>query len=167
MHWWMPISAGDVPAGTLPGLISTGAAWALAKRPGSELPWDLTRALIYFWLFLHLRTLSNQATGAGEDRRNKPHRPIPAGLVTAENASLRFTVVAALFLWAGWLFQVELWALSWFSLVTVHNYLGSDRFWPTKNLHTIIGLLVQNAAAWQMVAPLTAGAWRWIIAGAA
>lgn len=28
--------------------------------------------------------MSNQATGAAEDRRNKPHRPIPTGLVTTE-----------------------------------------------------------------------------------
>ncbi|MEU6709593.1 UbiA family prenyltransferase [Streptomyces wuyuanensis] len=154
----------DLPAGTIPGLIVTYAAWTAHAQPASNLPWSLARALLYFWLFLSIHTLSNQATGYTEDQVNKPWRPIPSGMVSVVGAHQRFGVLAVVFLSCGWLFGVFWWALSWTALVVAHNYLGSDRHWLTKNLHTFLGSFTSTAAAWQMIAPITPYGWRWIIA---
>ncbi|MEU1377782.1 UbiA family prenyltransferase [Streptomyces triculaminicus] len=155
---------GDLSAGTIPGLVVTCAAWSVQAQPLSRLPWSLTRALVYFWLFLSIHTLSNQATGHTEDRVNKPWRPIPSGTVSVAGTHHRFSVATALFLGCGWFFGVFWWALMWTALVVAHNYLGSDRYWPTKNLHTILGALTQTAAAWQMTGPIQPNGWRWITA---
>ena len=51
---------------------------------------------------LHLPfNLSNQYTGAEEDKINKPDRPIPSGLVTVEGARFRWYIVTVLYLIVG------------------------------------------------------------------
>ncbi|MER7850612.1 UbiA family prenyltransferase [Kitasatospora sp. NPDC096077] len=154
----------DLSAGTIPGLIVTWAAWSAHAQLLGDLPWAFARALVYFWLFLSVHTLSNQATGHAEDQANKPWRPIPSGTVSPAGAHRRFCVATVLFLGSGWLFGVFWWALMWTALVIAHNYLGTDRYWLTKNLHTILGALTQTAAAWRMIGPIPPTGWHWITA---
>ncbi|TKD11822.1 UbiA family prenyltransferase [Polyangium fumosum] len=159
--------AGDVSSAVVPAFLFTLAAWKTTGADPARLPGVITRSLLYFSLYLYAFCLANQATGLEEDRRNKPHRPLVRGLVSVRGAWLRWAVVMALFTLTGaWLGVLE-YAIGWQLIILVHNVVLGARNWVVKNLCMSLGILVQLAAAWQMVTPLSPLAWRWILLPAA
>ncbi|MRG93685.1 UbiA family prenyltransferase [Polyangium spumosum] len=158
---WAFIS-GDLSTAIIPALLFTLAAWKTAGADPARLPVVLGRSLLYFVLYLYSFCLTNQATGIEEDRRNKPHRPLVTGAVSLRGAWQRWVVVMVMLTLAGaWLGVLE-YALGWQLIIVAHNVVRGARSWIVKNLANSLGLVVQLAAAWQMVTPLTPAAWRWI-----
>ncbi|MEU1729360.1 UbiA family prenyltransferase [Nonomuraea sp. NPDC005692] len=157
----------DLTAAVIPGVLASAAAWRAHALPLTELPWVLAKALVYFWLFLCVHTLSNQASGVAEDQVNKPWRPIPAGLMTARGAWVRWRVAVAAFLLAGALMGILTWTVLWLAMVGLRTYRGLMRHWYVKNPAIVVGAWALLAAGWQIAGPLTPRAWPWVAAGTA
>lgn len=156
--------AGDASSGIVPGMLFVLAAWI--GHPTTPLPIALGRGIIYFWLYLYTFCLSNQLNGLNEDKRNKASRPLVEGLITQRQAEIRWIVVMVLFATLAWAFGVLIWALLWQLIIMLHNFGTWAKHWFTKNLAMAIGVTVQLAAAWQMIAPITSQEWHWIAVAA-
>jgi 4-hydroxybenzoate polyprenyltransferase len=141
-------------------LFSAGA-WRSLHLPVADLPLILAKAFVYGWLFIAVHTLSNQATGSVADARDKPHRPIPAGLVSVRGAAYRFAVMLALFIAVGVAFGVALLTAAAAALMVWHNYLRGDRHWAGRNFYNMALTFVGLAAAWRLAGPLTHTALSW------
>ena len=155
--------AGDISSSVVPPMLFLIAACAGQPALFGPIFWSLARGLLYFWLFIYMFCLSNQIAGIAEDRINKPHRPLVRGLISYRGAWIRWAVVMLLFAFVGWWFDVLIWALLWEAAATLHNFGGWSRHWYTKNLVMSLGVYVQLAAAWQLVAPITPIIWLWIV----
>jgi 4-hydroxybenzoate polyprenyltransferase len=125
---------------------------------------SLGRCLVYFALYIYTFCLANQIAGVEEDSVNKPDRPIPRGLVSHRGALVRWTALTAVFLAVGAWFGVFVWALAWAILTVLVCFCGWDRHWFTKNVVVMtLGVLVELAATWELVTPLTPSGWRWVL----
>ncbi|WP_158502194.1 UbiA family prenyltransferase [Vitiosangium sp. GDMCC 1.1324] len=153
---------GDVSSAVVPAMLFLGAASAHARLVPVELLRALGRGALYFWLYTYAFCLSNQLVGMEEDRLNKPHRPLPSGLVSERGTRWRWRACMALFTLVGWGFGVWRWTLLWQLVIVLHNEWGGARRWWVKNLLMGVGVLSQLTAAWELVTPLTPTAWRWI-----
>lgn len=124
------------------------------------------KLVLYFGLYIYTFCLANQITGVEEDRVNKPDRAIPAGILTLEEAKLRWFLSMLLFPIIGWAlggWSLCRWALLWQVLIVAYNYGSLDKHWFSKNIVFItLGSVVQLAAAWQLTGPITHNAWVWI-----
>lgn len=154
----------DLTATVIPATTFAIAAWVHSGRPATILPVVGSQCLIYFWLYIYTFNLSNQLIGIEEDRLNKPERPLVTGLVTPREAWWRLAVTTALFLAAGAAFGVLEWTLLWIAAWVFHNHLGGARRFLGKNAAMVAGTVAQLAAAWQLVIPPNALAWKWILA---
>lgn len=119
-------------------------------------------SLVYFLLYAYVFCLSNQLVGVEEDRRNKPDRPIVAGMVTRQGARVRMYVVMLLFALIGQLLSIGLWTALWLLVVLLHNQCGWSSHWFGKHLCMAMGVLAELAAAWQIVGPLNLRALIWV-----
>lgn len=129
-----------------------------------ELAEVLFRWIVYFWLYIYTFCLSDQIAGIEEDRLNKPDRPIPRGEVSPKGALIRWGTLTLAFGIVGIWFGVWPWALMWIIATILHNFCGFHKHWFTKNnVIMFIGVLAEVAAAWQLVTPLSATAWRWLL----
>jgi 4-hydroxybenzoate polyprenyltransferase len=162
----------DLPAVVIPGLMMAAAAFRGTGGASSILGWArvLGGGLVFFGLYLYAFCLMNQISGVEEDAIDKPHRPIPSGLVTLEGAKVRRAIVMVAYPFTGYVLGG--WRLLGFALCAqvlfvAHEQGGMHRHWFTKNLCAALGLLVLLAGAWQLGAPLTTAAWRWMISAAA
>ncbi|MFC5187215.1 UbiA family prenyltransferase [Actinomadura harenae] len=153
----------DVPP-VAAGLVFAVGAWKVSGQPLSRLPAELAMSAMYLWAFIYIHALANQAAGVDEDRINKPHRPIPKGVVTVRGAHVRFAVVSLLFLVLAAAVGLLVWSFLWFASVLLHNHLGLHRSWIAKNLYAAFGGMVYLAGAWSIVTPLTSLAWAWLVA---
>ncbi|URM90559.1 UbiA family prenyltransferase [Streptomyces sp. MRC013] len=117
---------------------------------------------LYFWLFVYEHTLANQLVGVEEDRVNKPLRPLVSGRSSIRGARLRLIAVRVAFPVYGYCLGVLEWALLWQVLSLLQHECGWGRHWLGRNLYAGIGVVAQLAAAWEIVAPVTPDAWRWI-----
>jgi methyl-accepting chemotaxis protein len=63
----------------------------------------------------------------------------------------------------GWLLGVLLWTILWQITISLHNLAGWSKHWITKNLSMSLGVIAMLAAAWELVAPLSLHAIRWIL----
>ncbi|MBT2207720.1 UbiA family prenyltransferase [Actinomadura sp. NEAU-AAG7] len=115
-------------------------------------------------LFGYVFDASNQSRDTDEDRINKPHRPVPSGLITPAGARRRFWCVMPVYTLVGWAMGVVEWVLLFQAVVTFLNLLCPPRayLW-CKTPCMILGVVAQLAAAWQSVAPIDSTAWRWIL----
>lgn len=160
---WRDLSASLIPA----TLFSLTALNATAGLTVGSVAQTLLRSLLYFSLYIYAFCLSNQLVGHEEDRVNKPDRVLPAGLIDHRGAVLRWALAMVMFplmglLLGGW--PILLWALVWQAIFLSYNFLGLHRHWLTKNVVFIsLGTIALLAPAWQLVAPIDAVAWRWII----
>lgn len=122
------------------------------------------KAALLSFLFAYVVDSSNQIHGAEEDRRNKPYRPVPAGLTDERGLLLRFIAAMPVYTLAGWLLGALPWVLLW-QISTLLQFLwASDRYyiwWKTPA--NISGSLTQLATGWSVVAPLDSTAWTWIV----
>ncbi|MFJ8160240.1 UbiA family prenyltransferase [Streptomyces sp. NPDC096136] len=153
----------DVWAGFYPGVFFALAVAVRYHRPPDRLVVVALVSAVYFWLYLYTFCLTNQLAGPDEDRLNKPFRPLVRQAVTPRGARTRAAVASCAFPLLGWALGVWPWALFWQAITLLHN-LGGSRHWIVKNAVIGLGVLPMLGAAWQMTAPLTAGAWRWMLA---
>ena len=118
-------------------------------------------ALIYFFHYIYSFNLSNQYTGAEEDKINKPDRPILSGLVTVEGARFRWYVVTVLYHLAGLAIGNV-----WSSLLWILDYLAYNMFMcsmstPTIDIditpHNILSVVLRRLYMWCLTVghPLT------------
>jgi 4-hydroxybenzoate polyprenyltransferase len=135
---------------------------AAARFAGGVRPAALLWGVGYFLLYVYAFAVSNQIVGLEEDRFNKPDRPLPAGLVCIRGAWGRWLVAMVLFPTLGAALGVARWAFVWQVCFCLYNFGGFARHWATKSLVMGVGLIAQLAAAWAIVGPVPALAWRWI-----
>ncbi|KAN0082497.1 UbiA prenyltransferase family [Tylopilus felleus] len=99
---------------------------------------------VIFWIFLHLLqfNVANQLVDPEEDGKNKSYRPIPAGLISVQDATiLRWFLIPAC-LWLSASYSTYLFTVSVVlaSFVIWYNELRGHEFWFSKNALTAIGL---------------------------
>lgn len=152
----------DVSTTLMPALLFTFAAYRVMQPDLLRGLGALAVSLLYFTLYAYVFCLSNQLVGVEEDRRNKPDRPIVAGLVSREGAQVRMYVVMLLFALLGQVLNVGLWTALWLLVVLLHNQCGWSWHWFGKNLCMALGVLAELAAAWQIVGPLNLSAFIWM-----
>jgi len=98
----------------------------------------------------------SQARSKEEDRLEKPHRPVPMGLVSERGASIRALVWAIAYLGISILLGLQKWAVLWILASVYHTWLGGDVHWFTKNFVNLsVGVAAQLGAVWD----LTHGSW--------
>ncbi|BAY13637.1 UbiA family prenyltransferase [Calothrix sp. NIES-2098] len=153
----------DYSSGLLPGLLFLIAAWKVNLLPLNGLPLQIGRGIIYFWLYILSFCIANQMVGIEEDKINKPNRPLVTGVVSVHGAFVRWVLSMILFSLVGWWFGVLEWALLWQVCIIMNNFGSWDKHWITKNIIMGVGTVAQLAAAYQLVAPLSSVAWRWIL----
>lgn len=155
----------DLSATVIPNLILAIAAIKVSNdHSATAILSALGRTLIYFWFYIYAFCLANQLAGVDEDRSNKPDRPIPAGLVSYDGAQLRFALVMVIFPIVGWSFGILKWTVLWQICILLHNFYGFAKHWFTKNMIIMpVGLVALMAPAWELVMPMNAIVWRWII----
>jgi 4-hydroxybenzoate polyprenyltransferase len=84
--------------------------------------------------------------------------------VSYRGACVRWAALTAAFLGIGAWLGVLVWALGWVILTVLVCFLHWDRHWFTKNTVVMtLGVLVELAAAWTLVTPLTADSLRWVL----
>lgn len=153
----------DIWAGVIPGVAFT--AVALRHAPvdlGSSIQ-ILLRSVCYFCLYLYGHTLANQIAGIEEDRVNKPERPLPAGMVSPNGATVRLVVVTALFVLLGWRLGVLRWAALWATTYLLLNFYGHLHWFFKNCLPMSVGATAMLCAAWEMAAPLTPSVWHAVL----
>lgn len=96
-----------------------------------------------FWIWLHLLhfNVANQIIDPQEDGKNKSSRPIPAGLITLEDALvLRWALIPiCLALSACYSFQVFGLSLVLTLFIIFYNELKAHEHWISKNFITAVG----------------------------
>ncbi|KAJ7097675.1 hypothetical protein C8R44DRAFT_811912 [Mycena epipterygia] len=136
----------------IPGTMRTVAALrSLDVAPSSALvTQSLMRSFIYSLLYIYAFDIANQINGVAEDRINKPDRPLSSGRVSLQGAYIRWYVTTAAHLVVGAAWGVLPWTVLW--------------HWTTKNLLFMsVGSFCLLQAAWELVAPITAHEWRWVL----
>ncbi|MEU7646400.1 UbiA family prenyltransferase [Streptomyces huasconensis] len=159
---WLFISA-DRWTTIFPATCFVTAAVVHARLSAPEAAITLASGALYFWLFVYEHTLANQLVGIEEDRVNKPFRPLVTGRSSIRGARLRLIGVRILFPLYGYGLGVLEWALMWQILSLLQHEYGWGRHWLGRNVYAGVGVIAQLAAAWEMVAPITPDAWRWIV----
>ncbi|GGV55498.1 UbiA family prenyltransferase [Streptomyces spectabilis] len=156
--------ADNALASFLPGLLFTAAACAHHNITGHARVPPLATSIVLFALYQYVFDTPNQATGAEEDRGNKPHRPIPSGMVTSRGLLRRFWCAMPLYTLLSWLTGTLAWVLLWQAIVISLNLIARPRHYLwVKPITMLAGTGAQLAAAWQLVAPLDAVAWHWVL----
>lgn len=157
---WRDWSTTIIPTAIF-GLAALKTRWPVAPGVAAL---TIGRCFLYFALYIYTFCLANQIAGVKEDRIDKPDRPLPRGLVSYRGALARWAVLSAVFLAVGAWFGVFVWALGWVILTVLCCFGGWDRHWFSKNWVVMtLGVLVELAAAWELVTPLTPSAWRWVL----
>jgi 4-hydroxybenzoate polyprenyltransferase len=124
------------------------------------------KALVWSFLALYCVDLPNQMKGIEEDRKNKPWRPLPRGLMTQRGAKWRLGVALLCFFVASACWSVLWHAVAWQALMMVYVFTPLlHRHWFTKNLVFLsAAFVILLATAWTLVAPLSPQALRWLVA---
>lgn len=158
--------ADNVLASSAPPLVFTLAS---ALRFGSSVEESIRAvavSLVWSTLFLYVFDSCNQAVGAAEDARNKPYRPVPAGLVSvagmrrrAMAGSVLFLAVSAGISWVTF-FSAAAWIAAVVSLYVVCPVRYAHLYKP---LPMFVGTLAQLAGSWAIVQPLDGAVWWWVL----
>lgn len=156
----------DLSASLIPGTLMVFSALITSKSDANHAIRSLGSALLYFSLYIYIFCLTNQIVGFEEDKLNKPNRPLPSELWTMDGAVARlafsFTIFPVVAYFLGGI-TIARWAIAW-QLITVSYNFILHKHWFSRNIVFITaGAIVQLAAAWQLVTPLTPEAWRWIL----
>lgn len=159
---WRDLSASLIPA----TLMSLAALFTQVDWTPIDLLRTIAFSVLYFSLYIYSFCLSNQIVGFDEDRVNKPDRVLPSGTISMRGARNRWFISMLIFPLMGFAlggFALLRWAVAWQVIFLSYNHLGLHRHWFTKNVVFItLGTLVQLAAAWELVSPLTLASWQWI-----
>jgi 4-hydroxybenzoate polyprenyltransferase len=159
----------DLSASLIPGVLATVSA--LVADRGTHTPISiaiaLSKAALYFALYIYVFCLPNQLRGIEEDRLNKPDRPLPSGRLSPSQVMVRWRIAMLIFpitalLLGGW--QLSIWSILWQSILMAYNYGGLDKHWVTKNIVFIgAGTFALLGAAWQIGASHNAENLSWIV----
>lgn len=163
LHLSWKFISGDFSASIAPAMLFGAAAWNSSALPLNALGWAIVQSFVYFWLYISIFCLANQYVGIEEDRHNKPHRPLIAGLVTPRGVLARWCVLMIAYTIFGWALGVLKWTLIWQATSILHNFGGWDKRWYTKNFSMWLGVVAMLGAAWEIVRPLTPIAMQWTI----
>jgi 4-hydroxybenzoate polyprenyltransferase len=153
----------DFSAGLIPGILFVVAAWNSTSGQLAALPLVLLKGVIYFWFYLYSFCLANQLVGFEEDQINKPDRLLVQGVISLRYTYWRWAAVMISYTLVAWWLGVVVWALLWQAITLLYNFYGWDKRWYLKDWCMALGAVAQFAAAWQLVAPITALAWYWIL----
>jgi 4-hydroxybenzoate polyprenyltransferase len=156
--------ADNIVGSFTPGLVFVVAACLRKHATSSELVLTLGKAIVLSGLYTYTFDALNQARGGDEDKINKPHRPIPRGLISPKSIMRRFWMASAIYAASGWLFGVLEWALLWTFTTVIMNVWCTPRhyFW-CKTLCMMSGTWAQLSQAWQLVeAPIDDTGRQWI-----
>lgn len=122
------------------------------------------KAVVLGLLFNYVFDATNQAQDSMEDVYNKPYRPIPAGLATADGLMRRFWLAVPVYTLLGWILGAWLWVLLWQIATFLAYRWGAARYYLWwKSPFNIAGSVTSLAAGWQVTAPLDSTAWTWIV----
>jgi 4-hydroxybenzoate polyprenyltransferase len=153
-----------------PAAFACAAFWVESRlvtaARGEASSLGVLKALVWSFLALYCVDLPNQMKGIEEDRRNKPWRPLPRGLMTPRGARLRWSAALVCFFAASACWSVLWHAVAWQALMMVYVFTPLlHRHWLTKNLVFLsAAFVILLATAWTLVAPLPPQAWRWLVA---
>ncbi|KAF7330638.1 UbiA prenyltransferase [Mycena sanguinolenta] len=147
----------------IPGTIRTISALRTVDSASTGLVIrSIAHSLAYFALFTYAFNITNQITGVDEDRINKPDRPIPSGLVTLQDAYIRWYAATLLLLAIGAAGGVFLWTMLWVFITLYYCSWGGDKHWVSKNLVCMsVGSLCLLQSGWELVAPFSVRETRW------
>lgn len=145
----------------------------LTTNPSPSICLTLCRiplALAVVWTNLLIFDISNQRSPVAveEDKINKPHRPIPSGRITCDEARRLLLVLLPLVLGLGWLMGVWEESLLLAAATWLYNDLGgSDENWILRNFLIAVGYgLYSSAALRVMVGPgqeVTVAGINWVL----
>ncbi len=125
----------DIPAAALP---SMAIALVLAGPASLGL---LAKAFLWNQLHLLAFQVKNQINGVEEDRIAKPHRPLPSGDISTENATRLYYILFAL-MWAAAFYSNTIFCTLIYSLAIVaYNEGGLAAIPVVKNVVGAIGLV--------------------------
>ena len=142
----------DIPVAVVAGVAFTLVAAKHHGSSASDCVSAVLWALIYFFHYIYSFNLSNQYTGAEEDKINKPDRPIPSGLVTVEGARFRWYIITVSYLVVGVAIGNVWSSLLWILNYLVYHHCGLSEHWFTKNsIFLPVGCVVMEWAAWTIV----------------
>ena len=142
----------DIPVAVVAGVAFTLVAAKHHGSSASDCVSAVLWALIYFFHYIYSFNLSNQYTGAEEDKINKPDRPIPSGLVTVEGARFRWYIITVSYLVVGVVIGNVWSSLLWILNYLVYHHCGLSEHWFTKNsIFLPVGCVVMEWAAWTIV----------------
>ncbi|KAG1837950.1 UbiA prenyltransferase family [Suillus tomentosus] len=128
----------DVFTVLIPITLSTFAA---ASHPDIN---RIPHIIIWIWLHLLKHDIYNQMLDPEEDRKNKPHRPIPSGRINVQNAAdVRWLLVPVCLVFSA-MYGIKVLACSACleALSIWYNEFGGDRTWLSKNLLTAIAYTI-------------------------
>lgn len=155
--------ADNILASFTPGLVVVLAVSIRSKLQTWQMGMNLMRASLLCILYTYSFDAANQARGADEDKINKPHRPIPSGLMTPGGAMRRFWIAMVFYTATGWGFGVLEWVLLWQASTVIINICCPHRhhFW-CKTFCMSLGITAQLSQSWQLVAPIDSIGQQWI-----
>ncbi|MGP3683163.1 UbiA family prenyltransferase [Streptomyces sp. IBSNAI002] len=142
----------------------TAAACGYFRKGWVDSVESICISLVLFVAYLYIFDSSNQARDAEEDRVNKPHRPIPMGLLTPSEAMHRFWLAMPIYTLLGFLSGTIEWTLLWQGVTVFLNLLSHPRqYFYVKPVAMLLGTIAQLAAAWQLVGPIDRTGWTWVL----
>lgn len=152
------------PVGVLPLALFS---WASGLHNGLDI-YDLLegfiKSLILGPILVYSYDSWNQAWSPEEDRLNKPHRPLPSGLVTPRGMIVRAivsAVVLALFvtLLDAWPF-ILLWPVN---IILQVLFFPPRYYFIWKQLNSLVCHFLLIYTGWNLGAPIDSTAWAWIV----
>ncbi|KAF0510695.1 UbiA prenyltransferase [Gigaspora margarita] len=114
----------------------------------------LLKIVLYFTTFVMVANWHNQLNNKEEDLINKPHRPIPSGLITVEGARCRTIIISIIHPIVGYFvggFASLFGALLWLGWVTLYMKFDIHANALSKNLYTAFGSWIQLATTYHLV----------------
>ena len=105
---------------------------AMSSAVSCPTQFGLCSILLLALLFHMAFDTMNQLVGIEEDAINKPHRPIPSGIISVRGCVFRCIIANAAYLLVGALHDIAPWCALW-QLNSVGYLLRFDRNWFYKN----------------------------------
>jgi len=117
-------------------------------------PYHFVAGMIWTWLHLLQCNISNQYRSITEDAGNKPWRPLPAGRITADQASLLHAVVTALCILmsvpSGW--EMVLVSVTLTVTTVLYDNLRMSAHWAKRVVCVVTGYGIFEYGATKVIA---------------
>lgn len=167
--WRLIVS--NIGATIIPGMLFSIAALQYYGIPflSTDGLVGMGKSFIYFFLYIYTFDLTNQIAGVEEDRRNiqdvrhKEGRPIASGLISVSEAWCRWIFAMIIYAFLGYIWDVFIWTILWQISFFLHDICGGSKLWVSKDLTMSSGIIMQLAAAWELVGPMPSIVVTWII----